>query len=213
MNLPELPRLLAQRLKQPLPGKLAQRQFEPELSFGRHYEPPPPDARRAAVVALLYPRHGQWHIPLTVRPQTMADHAGQVALPGGMIEPGEASHDAALRELHEELGVPAEGVEMIGRLSDIYVFVSNFSVTPWVAVRRETPQLVPDAREVAEVLDVPLAHLLDRANRGTHLHETRGLKFTAPHVQFCGHRIWGATCMMLAELTALVEELSAVPNP
>lgn len=207
MNLPDLPRLLADRLKQPLPGKLAQRRFEPELSYGRHYEPPPPDARRAAVVALLYQRHGQWHIPLTVRPQTMADHAGQVALPGGMIEPGEASDAAALRELHEELGVPNEGIELLGRLSDIYVFVSNFSVTPWVAVCREPPTLLPDQREVAEVLDVPLAHLLDPANRGAHQHETRGLQFTAPHVLFAGHRIWGATCMMLAELTALIEEV------
>lgn len=207
MNLPDLPRLLGDRLKQPLPGRLAQSLFEPELSFGRHYEPPPADARRAAVLALLYPRAGQWHIPLTVRPKTMADHAGQVSLPGGMIEPGEASHDAALRELHEELGVPADGIEIIGRLSDIYVFVSNFSVTPWVAVRRDAPTLMPDQREVAEVLDVPLAHLLDPANRGTHLHETRGLKFAAPHVQFGEHRIWGATCMMLAELTTLVAEL------
>lgn len=207
MNSPDLPRLLAERLKGPLPGRDAQRRLEPELSYGRHYEPPPPDARRAAVMALLYPRLDQWQIPLTVRPHTMADHAGQVSFPGGMIEPGETSQQAALRELHEELGVPAEGIEILGRLSDIYVFVSNFSVTPWVAVLREPPRLVPHPREVAEVLEAPVAHFLDRANLGSHLHETRGLTFMAPHFQFGSHRIWGATSMMLAELVVLLEEL------
>lgn len=199
---------LAARLAEPLPGPAAQARFEPELSFGRHYAPAPPDAREAAVVALFYPGERGWHVPLTVRPATMADHAGQVSFPGGAIDPGEDSRAAALRELEEELGVASAGIELLGRLSPIYVFASNFAVVPWVAACRTRPDWQPNPREVAELLEVPLAHLLDREQWGSHRRRIRGFEFAAPHIAFGGHQIWGATSMMLGELLAVVEEVS-----
>lgn len=147
-------------------------------------------------------------MPLTVRPSTMTDHAGQVSLPGGMIEPGETSQEAALRELEEELGVPADGIELLGRLSPLYLFVSNFCVDPWVAVLPERPRLKPSPSEVAEVLEVPLDHLLDPSNVGQHARDHRGLTFKAPHFRWQRHHIWGATSMILSELLALVEEVT-----
>ena len=97
----DLPARLAARLKQPLPGWAAQARYQPELSFGRHLGPAPSDAKPAAVLILLYPNGGRWHVPLTLRSAHLPDHAGQVSLPGGLIEPGEDSRQAALREFTE----------------------------------------------------------------------------------------------------------------
>ena len=120
---------------------------------------------------LLYPEDGAWHVPFTIRPETMAAHAGQISFPGGMVEPGENTRDAALRELHEELGVAQASVEVLGSLSPIYVFVSNFLVTPWMAVAREALVFRPCSYEVAGVIEIPLAHLADVANVGEHLYD------------------------------------------
>ncbi len=98
---------LRARLEHPLPPEALRSRFAPPLSYGRHFGPPAHDARPAAVMVFLYPRDGQWHLPLTVRPDTMLSHAGQISFPGGMVEAGEATRAAALRELEEELGVPS----------------------------------------------------------------------------------------------------------
>jgi len=204
----DFPERLAARLRQhPLPGRAAQRRFEPSLCYGRHFGPPTIRARAAAVLLLLYPHEGQWHLPLTVRPATLVAHAGQISLPGGSVEPGETSPQAALRELNEELGVGAEEIELLGGLSPLYVFVTEFLVTPWVAVARRRPAFAPSSLEVAELLEVPLAHLLDPASQGRHARRQRGVELSAPHFVWGRHRIWGATGMILGELVALAEEL------
>lgn len=203
----DLPEQLAARLMQPLPGRAAQRPFEPGLCYGRHCGPPAARARNAAVLALLYPHEGQWHLPLTVRPATLVAHAGQISLPGGSIDAGETGPQAALRELEEELGIGAEGIELLGGLSPLYIFGTLFLVSPWVAAVRRRPAWAPSAFEVAELLEVPLAHLLDPANRGRHARRQRGIDYTAPHFLWGRHRIWGATSMILGELMAVVEDV------
>ncbi|OYV85965.1 MAG: hypothetical protein B7Z73_12590 [Planctomycetia bacterium 21-64-5] len=190
----------------PLPGKAVQREMEPSLCYGRHFGPPTCRARQAAVVALLYPQARDWYLPLTVRPATLAAHAGQISLPGGAIEPGETTAQAALRELAEELGVPASEVSLLGPLSPIYVFVSEYLVTPWVAALDARPRFRPSADEVSELLEVPLSRLLDPAARGSHTRRQRGIELSVPHFLWGRHRIWGATGMILAELAAVVSE-------
>ncbi len=130
----QLPQWLAARLAQPLPGPMVGSRFEPHPRPWRHYDVAPPDARQAAVLVLFYPHEGQWYLPLTLRPAHMVDHAAQVSLPGGAIEPGETAAQAALREFHEELGDDGLPIELLGRLSPHYVQASNYLVTPWVAV-------------------------------------------------------------------------------
>ncbi len=208
---PRLPEQLASRLAAPLPGRLAQSRFQPELSYGRHFGPPPTHARPAAVLILLYPHEDQWHLPLTLRPAHLPDHGGQVSLPGGVIEPGETSQAAALRELTEELGVDAAGVELLGELSSLYLFNSNFRVTPWAATFAHRPAWSANPAEVAELFEVPLDHLLDPANTTTHLRAQRGLVSLVPCFQWQSHAIWGATSMILGELAALVAEFNSSP--
>lgn len=199
-----LPASLAARLQQPLPGRPAQARFEPELAYGRHHGPAPHDARAAAVVMLLYPHEGQWHLPLALRPETLSTHAGQIGFPGGRVDVGETSRAAALRELHEELGVPADQVQVLGPLSPLYLFVTNYHITPWLAWSAARPNFAPSLDEVAEVIEVPLASLCDPANYGRYRRQVCGLSFTAPCIHWQRHEIWGATAMMLGEFIALL---------
>jgi 8-oxo-dGTP pyrophosphatase MutT (NUDIX family) len=203
-----LPQLLAARLAQPLPGPMVGSRFEPSPRPWRHYDVVPSDARAAAVLLLLYPHEGQWWLPLTLRPASMAAHAGQVSLPGGAVEPGETTAEAAIREFHEELGDDGTLVNMLGTLSPLYVQASNYLVTPWVAVAASRPIFVAQPEEVEEVLEVPLMHLLDPANFGSHPREHEGGAYSAPHFLFQSHRIWGATCMILGEFVTVIEEIA-----
>jgi len=200
-----LPELLAARLRETLPGPMVGSRFEARPRFWPDGNSRPPDRRAAAVLVLLYPQSGQWHLPLTLRPAHLDDHPGQVSLPGGAIEPGESSRRAAVREFHEELGGEGAPIEMLGRLSPLYVHASNFLITPWVAATGERPPLAPNPAEVDELLEVPLEHLLDEDNFGTHQRRHDGHSYTAPHFTWQSHRIWGATCMILGELVTVLE--------
>jgi 8-oxo-dGTP pyrophosphatase MutT (NUDIX family) len=195
---------LRARLLLPLPGPEVDRLMAPELAYGRHAGPPAFDAREAAVLVLLYPEPGGCFLPAMLRPTQMKLHAGQVALPGGMVEPGEAPYESALRELNEELGVSPDGVEVLGALRPIYVFNSNFWLKPFVAICNERPAFQLNPQEAAELIEIPLAALYELSQRGDHRIERKGLVFRAPHYQVGPHRVWGATSLILAQLAALL---------
>jgi len=199
-----LPDLLRRRLAELLPGARGQRHLTAELAYGRHYGPPAWDARQAAVLILLYPLQGRWHVPLTQLPAHMLDHAGQISLPGGTTECSESSEQCAVREYTEELGVHEAGVHLLGRLSPLYVYASNFWVVPCVAVSPARPAFEPNAQEVARVIELPLAQLWDPRARSSHVIERRGVRFRAQHIVWDSDYIWGATAMILAELAAAV---------
>jgi 8-oxo-dGTP pyrophosphatase MutT (NUDIX family) len=203
-SIDDLPERVARQLSLPLPGRRAQRIMEPELGFGRHFGPARPDARPAAVVALLHRRGRQWQLPLMLRGESLPHHAGQIGLPGGAVDPDETTEDAAMRELEEELGVDRFAGLLLGQLSPVYLFGTNFLISPWVAAVRDEVHFQPNAAEVELVLEVPAAHLLDETNRGRHI-EQRGLvRLEAPHFVWGDHRIWGGTALILAELAAVL---------
>jgi 8-oxo-dGTP pyrophosphatase MutT (NUDIX family) len=201
-----LPELLAAKLAGALPGPLVAARFESRPRLWRHYDAAPPDARPAAVLVLLYPHRGQWHLPLTLRPPHLPDHPGQISLPGGAVEPGESGRRAAIREFHEELGAEGEEIELLGRLSPLYVHASNFLITPFVGATAERPRLTPNPAEVERLLEVPLAHLFEEGNFSSHQREHQGEPYTAPHFVWQSYRIWGATCMILGELVTVLED-------
>jgi 8-oxo-dGTP pyrophosphatase MutT (NUDIX family) len=154
----------------------------------------------------LFQRNGQWHLPLTERPLTLARHAGQVSLPGGAIELGEGSAAAALRELDEELGFRSE-VELLGRLPDCYVFASDYLVTPWLATTAIEPAWHPHALEVRTVVELPLSTLLEDEPIGRLAIERGPLVFHAPCIRTGHARVWGATCVIVNELAILLRQL------
>jgi 8-oxo-dGTP pyrophosphatase MutT (NUDIX family) len=182
--------------------------MSPELSYGRHAGPAPHTARHAAVILLLFCRNGKWHLPLTERPDTLTRHAGQISLPGGVVDAGESSTEAALRELDEELGFHAP-VEVLGQLSDCYVFASDFLVTPWVAAadRDFKPVWRPHDREVKDVVELPIDLLLDNQAIGKLTVERGPLVFKAPCHHVGAKRVWGATSIILSELAGLLRQL------
>jgi 8-oxo-dGTP pyrophosphatase MutT (NUDIX family) len=201
---------LAQRLAAVLaacrPNWAITRRFAPDLSYGRHFGPAPAMARPAAVIALLFRRGGRWHVPLTERPTELVRHGGQISLPGGTLEPGESVEQAALRELDEELGFRG-AVASAGRLSECYVYASDYVVAPCVVTTDEEPDWRPQAGEVNCVIELPLASLLDATSISQMTIERGPVVFRAPCYRFDGPEIWGATSIMLGELAGVLRQL------
>lgn len=132
--------------------------------------------------------------------------SGQVSFPGGRVEAGETSDQAALREFEEELGVSPQGVEVLGHLSPLYVFASNFWITPWLAATERPLIFRPHPDEVAAVVSLHLETLLDPESYGTMEIRRRGIRFRTPCLEAPPYRIWGATCMILGELREVIIE-------
>ena len=187
------------------PGRCAQSEMSPRLSYGRHFGPALPSTRPAAVMILIARIQGQWQVPLTVRPEHLRSHAGQVSLPGGAQEPGETNQQAALRELAEELGCDTSSVEVIARLSPIYVYNSGFLVTPWVGVADQILSFEADPNEVADWFSVPIADLCQWSGDSDKQITRGGIRFSAPKFAYGQREIWGATSMILSELQVLLK--------
>jgi hypothetical protein len=129
------------------------------------------------------------------------------------MEPGEAARTCALRELHEELGVAPAPLQVLGSLPPIYVYASNFLVRPFVVCARQRPDFRLDPREVAELLELPVAHLLDERNHRSQAIVRGPLSFQAPGIVFQGRHIWGATALILGELLEVLRSAAeAVPK-
>ncbi len=166
--------------------------------------PPLPTARPAAVMIMIEPRNGQWVIPLTVRPNHLPDHPGQVCLPGGRVEAGESTIQAAQREYCEELGVPAFPGKTLGQLQSIYVYNSDYYMTPCVAISDRPQTYLPNPDEVASLVYLPIADLLSRDQHVMKTHQRGQVTWTALGIEVGGVHVWGATAIVLGELAAVL---------
>jgi 8-oxo-dGTP pyrophosphatase MutT (NUDIX family) len=188
-----LPLASAQRLEPP-------RHSDWDLTGGRP-EVALEALKPAGVLVALVPRPGGATVILTRRTDDMPTHAGQIAFPGGRVQPEDVSViDAALREAHEEVGLAPDLVDVIG-LSDAWHSVTSYHITPVVGIVREPPALLADPREVADVFEVPFDFLMDPAN---HVRETRHWNGQDRHywtMPWQGRHIWGATAGMLRALS------------
>lgn len=195
---------LQKGLAQPRNPQTTWRDFEPSLAYGRHHGPYSQTARLAAVTILVYPVDDTPYLALTRRHEQLRSHGGQISFPGGSIDAGETPAAAALRELEEELGVPSTDLTVAGELSPIFIFNSNFVVTPVVVLADHLPTFVIQDAEVAQLLQTPLAALLSPSARGMHLVCRGPAIIEAPHLAVAENQIWGATCMILAEFLSLL---------
>jgi 8-oxo-dGTP pyrophosphatase MutT (NUDIX family) len=199
---------LSQALKSPLPGHDGFLELSgykrPDLDAARRTDPPP---RESAVLALIYAKDKQAHALLMLRPTYPGVHSGQVSFPGGRREPVDGDLQAtALREFREETGADTDAITVLGELSAVYIPPSRSLVTPFVGIAERTGPFAPDRREVAALIEAPLALLLrdDILKRREQHIAIMGRSVEIPYFDVSGHVVWGATAMMLSELRELL---------
>ncbi len=156
--------------------------------------------RPAAVLIGIIDRPSQTSVLLTERPKSMSTHAGQVAFPGGKVEPSdENTSSAALREASEEVGVVPSSVKLIARLSD-YVTGTKFRITPILGTLPSDFVAKPDEKEVASVFEVPLEFLMNPSNHLKKQAMYKGKKRNYYEMPYKQYRIWGVTAGIIRSL-------------
>ena len=160
----------------------------------------PDDALAAAAVLVAVTDRSRPGVILTQRTDTLRRHAGQVAFPGGRLDPGEDAVAAALREAEEEIGLPPSVVTVVGA-ADLYRTVTGYAVTPVLAAVPADLTFTLSPQEVASVFEVPLDHLLDPANQVETDTVWRGVDRRYWEITWQDRRIWGATAAMIVNLS------------
>ena len=201
---------IIERMILPLPGLKAQLRM-----VGRAVTLPPivpSTARPSAVLCLLVPINGSWHILLMKRKEDKGAHSGQVSFPGGKYELTDANYRAtALREANEEVGIMAEEVQIIGELTSLYIPVSNFNVYPYLAFCYSRPTYLLSNTEVSYIMELPITDLFHPSRKTI----TNIASPTSPQLIRNVNAyelednaiIWGATAMILSEIEALIQGL------
>jgi len=201
------PDLIRCALRRPLPGLAAQLRMAPPGHA--HALMPAPDAQEAGVLLLVYPYQADLCFVLTRRTDRLGYHRGQISLPGGRREPGDANLVAtALREAQEELGIAAEQIALLGVLTALYIPPSNFIVQPVVGYAAARPAFQPNADEVAELIEAPLRLLLDPTTRQIGPLPQQG-SLSGPFYRIGKHVVWGATAMVLSEFEVALRNAGA----
>jgi 8-oxo-dGTP pyrophosphatase MutT (NUDIX family) len=201
--------ILRTRLQQPLPGMDAQFEMAHVNRERIRYDQLDTTAfRPSAVLLLIYPGAGtEAEILLIERPTYQGFHSGQIALPGGKAEKSDTSlEQTALREFFEETGSDLQP-EILGRLTPVYIPISTFVVHPFVACTPSKPSFQPSEREVAQLLELPVAELLlPSLVKETVLEPAPNMKLKTPYFDVRGKVLWGATAMMLNELKHILRD-------
>ena len=189
---------LRMKMVEDLPGLSSQLVASPSFRASSFSEEDVKVARRASVLWLMYPCEDGWEGVLIVRAPYDGVHSGQVALPGGEREECDANDlDTALRECEEEIGVRVERAQVVGALSPLYIPPSKFYVRPYVACLDSKPKFILDEVEVSEVLFLKISRLCSE-------YLWREYKMNGnvvPGFEIEGNVVWGATAMMLAEIS------------
>ncbi len=186
-------------MKQRLKQALAQRQKSHIVDTSRV---------PSAVLIPLYDKQGQYYILFTKRTEKVKDHKGQISFPGGAYEErDETLVNTALRECAEEIGLPAEAVELLGELDDFFTIGSGYIMSPFVGVIPWPYPLKIDPMEVEEIIEVPISALLDKSclRLGTDTLDSQIIPAYFYHYQ--GEVIWGATARILKQFLDIVVQV------
>lgn len=170
-----------------------------DLQAAELHGPPPATLREAAVLVPITERAAPG-VFLIHRPTSMRAHPGQVAFPGGKLDAGETPVEAALREAHEELGIPPEAVRVIGA-SDVLVTGTGYAITPVIGLVPPDLALQPNPAEVAQWFEAPLDYIFSPSNQHRKTVERNGEMVGFWEIMWEGHRIWGVTGALVVNLS------------
>jgi 8-oxo-dGTP pyrophosphatase MutT (NUDIX family) len=196
-----------------LPGEVAHKDMIPFRLTASEALKKPISYKQSAVLILLYPVADKLCFILTQRQEYDGKHSGQISLPGGKSEPqDDDTRTTALRETHEEIGVPQEGIEVIGQLTDVYIPVSNFLIHPYVGFISDLPALRPEAREVKSIIHCTVDNLLNEKSRTLTKIQLKNGTWLKDIPAFLLEEkiVWGATAIILNEFKMVMERIN--PN-
>lgn len=202
---------LHQSLSEGLPGELAHQIVMPlkrPLSSAAKKEST--DFRESAVGIILYPFNKSINCILIRRPSYDGAHSGQISFPGGKRDQGDEDLVfTARRECEEEIAVPHDHLRLIHPLTEVFIPVSKFLVQPYVFYTEQIPTLIPDQREVEEIIHFDVFELTKKADvKRISIPINSGLTLKdVPYFEINGHVVWGATAMMLAEMKVLLDRM------
>jgi 8-oxo-dGTP pyrophosphatase MutT (NUDIX family) len=196
---------LKEALQDELPGFLAHQKMLPP---GRALKAGPDGSsstKMSSVLVLLFPDGERVFTCLMKRPSTMKHHPGQISFPGGKVEKDDLSAEmTALREAQEEVGIDSSKIQVIGKLSDLYVEVSRFTIQPFLAWTDFKPDFKPEAGEVEELILFPVSDFIfEETILETEIQTSIGL-LTVKYFPCSEGKIWGATAMILSELIEIL---------
>ena len=165
--------------------------------------------KTAAVMMLFYPKKGRTHLVLIVRNSYKGVHSAQIAFPGGKFESKDQNFEnTALRETQEEIGIAPESIEIIMPFTHLYIPPSNFMVYPFLGICRHEVVFIPDAIEVANIIELPLSDFLsDAIIVNTKMTTSYANDILIPAFKINEHIVWGATAMMLSELKEVLKNV------
>lgn len=165
------------------------------------------NVRESAVAVVLFRKLDRIDCVLTQRPEYDGNHSGQVSFPGGKRDESDLNlEETARRECFEEIGIPMNQGILLGQLTDVYIPVSQFLVKPFVYFHSELPELIPDKREVAEILTFSLFDLKkEELISSTEIHLPNGLIYkNIPYFDLANKKVWGATALILSEIREIL---------
>jgi 8-oxo-dGTP pyrophosphatase MutT (NUDIX family) len=198
---------IQKRLQEPLPGENAHTKMASSNRLNVKFKPNE-RTRKSAVLILFYPFLDEVFMPLILRPMYDGVHGGQMAFPGGRMERSDENLiRTALREAQEEIGVKLNDIQILGRLSQLYIPPSNFFVQPVVGYIPYRPTFYPDEREVDKIVEVSLSEIMDESIISMEQLHVRGVNIEAPAYNIQENKVWGATAMMIAELLEIINEM------
>jgi 8-oxo-dGTP pyrophosphatase MutT (NUDIX family) len=195
--------LLQAELSEPLPGIEIQQKMAPSIRrMAVNAEP----GKKSSVMVLVYPFQGFLYTVFIKRSEYKGVHSGQISFPGGMSEATDHSLVfTALREVFEEIGIPASAISVIGQLTSLHIPVSNVNVYPFVGITQSRPVFIPDPAEVESPIETRLEDLINPANCKSKLMQINDQVIKVPYYDIQDNHIWGATAMILSEFLNVVK--------
>jgi len=210
-DLKYLEKNLILELKKQLPGNKAQNLMSPSKRDHALIKHDNSKATISSVLILLYLEKGILNIPLIKRSTGKHKHSGQISLPGGKKEKSDANiEETALRETFEEIGINPSKINVLGELTQLYIPVSNFIVHPIIGIAEDALSFDISEYEVAELIEISINDLFNSNNKYEFVFEKNGYKIEAPYFNANGHKIWGATAMILSELQQILKNINLV---